>query len=218
MKKLIALAGVCVATFAYADPNTATFDDFSTGAFDTGYISADNVGRWVNASTALGGARYVGLSVTGNPLDNSAKARVRTSGIQDFSVILDPGVQGNASLQYGQNGLGLDLRNYQDMSLEFNTADRDLDIRLTLFGTNDATLKSWTQTYNNVDGSGVLKFGLGDTSSFSKVERISFDFVPKTGADFSLRKVTATAVPEPTTMLALGFGALILIRKRQKLS
>jgi hypothetical protein len=216
MKRVAVLTILTAGAMAHAEPSLLTLDDFSSGAYDTGYISADNVGRWVNASTALGGSRYVGLNVLSNPLDNAAKARVRTSGVQDFSLILDPGVKGNAVLSYGQTGLGLDMRSFQDIALDFNTADRDLQVRLTLFGSNDASLKSWVQTYNNVDGSGTLRFGLGDTSSFAKVERITFDFTPKTGADFSLRRATATLVPEPSAMVAVGFGALVLIRRKKK--
>jgi hypothetical protein len=215
MKGWVLVSGMSLSVMASAAFETVVLDDFATGAYDTGYISSNNVGQWVNASSAVGGSRFVSLNVTSNPLDNAAKARVRTSGTQDFSLILDPGVQATSMLQYGKNGLGLDMMGYQDVSLAFNTADRDLKVKLTLFGTNNSTLKSWTQTYNNIDGSGVLKFGMGDTSSFGKVERLAFEFVPKTGADFSLRKVTATVVPEPSAMLALGFGALVLIRRRK---
>lgn len=215
MKGSITLSFAVLSGAALAQSSDLVIDDFKTGSFDTGYFSAGSVSQWVNASSAIGGQRMVGLNIQDNPLENSAKARVRTTGQSDFSVILEPGVNATSFLQYG-NGNGFNFSGYKDISLAFNTSDRDLEVQLVLMGTNNATLRSWTQTYNNVDQSGVLKFGLGDSLSLGDVKRISVNFTPRTGGDFSLNKISASPVPEPATFAVIGVGAVALLRRRKK--
>ncbi len=74
--KYLALVGlIAVGASAHA----TMIDDFMTGSYNSGAISAGTVNSWTNAASALGGNRYQSLSVITNPLGGDAKCRVITT-------------------------------------------------------------------------------------------------------------------------------------------
>jgi hypothetical protein len=222
MKGLIVVGGVLLG----ASANAVMLDDFMTGGYNSGAISAGTVDAWTAAATATGGIRFQSLTVTANPLGGDAKSRVITAaGVLDVST--DSDVNINYTLGYGyaaastvaaSNPLNLNLTSNFLVNLNFRTNDQAQPVTVTLYTNGGAN--SFTRTLN-VSGGITSAFPVSyqfdfssDAASLGDVDGIKIFFDPTDGGDFSLTNVEA--VPEPMSIVALSIGALALLRRRKK--
>ncbi len=221
--KYLALVGlIAVGASAHA----TMIDDFMTGSYNSGAISAGTVNSWTGAASAMGGIRHQSLSVITNPLGGDAKCRVITTpGVLDVSSDSDVDIDytlgygyANSSTVVASNPLNFNFMSIPIIDLNFRTNDLTLPVTVTLYTNGGAN--SFTRTVNVNAGifSGSpfsYQFDFtSDAASLGDVDGIKIYFDPAAGGDFSLNGIQA--VPEPTTIAALSLGALVLLRRRKK--
>lgn len=223
MAKLIS---VSLLGLAAASSFGFVFDDFSTGAYNSGYFSAGTADAWVSASGAAGGTRFTSTSITANPLGGDARARVVTvAGI--YAVGSEAQVDVKSTLGYGyassstvpaSNPLNLNLSAKPVIDVVFDSNDVVQPVVVTLFTNGGAN--QYTRTVNAPGGiatgsaQSILFDFSTDAANLVDVDSIKIDFDPAPGGDFAL--TTVQAVPEPASFAVIGVGVAALLRRRRK--
>ena len=221
--KYLALVGlIAVGASAHA----TMIDDFLTGSYNSGAISAGTVDSWTTAGSAIGGIRYQSLSVILNPLGGDAKCRVITTpGVLDVSSDSDVDIDytlgygyANSSTVVASNPLNSNFTSIPIIDLNFRTNDLSLPVTVTLYTNGGANSFSRTLNVNaGIFSASPVSYQFdftADAASLGDVDGFKIYFDPAAGGDFSLNGIQA--VPEPTTIAALSLGALVLLRRRKK--
>jgi|GEM_PF-991110 len=220
-----------------ASAQNIVIDDFSSGATDisivsgTGYLESQQNG----ASGIVGGQRDLLLEVLNNPYNRSAEFEVVPSQGASFlsngagllsQVYLDYDGQdseGNDGFQTAGSGLNLDLSGQNQLRFDFLFADLGLDVKVDFYtydgGMSTGRFSVMEDTFvpqiYTIDFSSFTAENGGSGVDFSDVDRIVVHFQPQNAAtDFGLKSIQA--VPEPTSMAAIGLGLVGLISRRRK--
>lgn len=220
MKRLGLLALITTASVSQA----ALLDDFSTGAYTSGYFSSGTVNGWTPASVP-GGIRSTFIDIQSNNSGGDARLRVVTAN-NLFSVSNEPGVDAFARLAYGfasntqtpsSSPMNLNLVGAPKLQLTFQNNDLPLAITAYLY-TNGGTTFSFLRSAvvpGGVAPGYVQTFDFSsDAAALGDVDSILFNIDPVTNGDFSISSIST--VPEPTTLVGIGLGAVALIRRRRK--
>jgi hypothetical protein len=221
MKTLVVLG----LTFCVASAHAFIIDDFTSGAFNSGYISSGTQSDWTAASVP-GGVRLNFITIQNNPLGNDARVRVLTTfGVYQFSS--EPSVDAQVSIGYGfatgsgtvgSNPLNMNLTTNPILSVFMRSNDVAMPTSMRIFTNNGANMYT-----RNVSVSGgitpsssqVINYDFtSDAALLGDVDAIVMDFDAQPDGDFSLTYLAA--VPEPTSMAVLGLGAAALLRRRKK--
>ena len=221
--KYLALVGlIAVGASAHA----TMIDDFMTGSYNSGAISAGTVNSWTGAASALGGNRYQSLSVITNPLGGDAKCRVITTpGVLDVSSDSDVDIDytlgygyANSSTVVASNPLNFNFMSIPIIDLNFRTNDLTLPVTVTLYTNGGANSFSRSVNINaGIFSGSPLSYQFdftSDAASLGDVDGIKIYFDPAAGGDFSLNGIQA--VPEPMSLIALSLGAAALIKRSKK--
>jgi hypothetical protein len=222
MKKLsilIVACGVAAASQAYV------IDDFTTGSYNSGYISSGSVFGWTAAPGASGGIRGTLLNIQSNPLGNDARLRVQSSfGV--FQVSAEPGVDAavqaaygfaNNSTSVGSNALNLNFTSTPKIQLTVRSNDLALETDVYLITNNGAS--SYVRSMvipGGITASSpqVMTFDFSsDAAMLGDVDAIVFDFDGAADGDYAFSNMQA--VPEPASLAVLALGALVVTRRRK---
>lgn len=204
--------------------NAVLIDDFSTGAYNTGYFSSGSIDAWNAGASVLGGIRYVGVSIVGNPLGNDARLRVQPafSTLQfsseaqvDADVTLGYGFA-NGSFSVGSNALNFDLSAKPKIEFKFSANDVAMPANVRLYTNNGSSFYDRSITIpGGISPSSPQSVAFDFSSSaalLTDVDSIIVSFNPALGGDFSVTSISA--VPEPITLAVLSLGLLGLRKKR----
>lgn len=223
---LLATLALSLATFAGSAKADLVIDSFAAGSV---FLPRDTVGSANSTLTGLtgnviGGTRNLTLNVTGNGQPGVTRA-LDTVNIttQRFSISNDDGVDSNSVLLYDANGAGLggiDLGLFGNQ-IAFNVLSIDTSVSITVDLVNGSGTA--TQTLSNLSaGTAVFNFSSFTNSAIARsVNAIRITFNTPQAADLSgtLLRVTGTPVPEPSSVVALGMGALMMggfaVRRRR---
>ena len=220
-KLLVSLAGIA----AVASSQAFLVDDFTSGSYNSGYISSGSVLGWT-AATVPGGIRGTFLDIQNNPLGNDARLRVQSSfGVFQVSTesSVDSLVQiaygfANNSTTLGSNDLNLDLSIDNLLKLSVRSNDIALPSSVTLFtnsGTSPLTRSLVIPGGIVPSSASVFTFDFSaDAASLTDVDAIVFQFDGAPDGDYSFSSIEA--VPEPATVAVMGMGVAALLRRRRK--
>lgn len=232
--KSAALATLALGAVLPASANVM-IDDFTSGAQNmqissgTSYLTAQAFGNM------SGGQRDVQIGMNENPFNRSMSFDVVPGQGMAF-LASGSGVKGVLELEYdgidteGSNGLtqgpgmNLDLSSQSAFQFDFAFSDTPVNIRVEAMsyhtgGPVSYSSANFTTTSSSGASSYLLNFSsLGNNVNggvnLHDVDRLLFTFNPTNGApDFAIKSVQA--VPEPTSMAAIGFGIIGLARRRR---
>jgi hypothetical protein len=221
MKKLVILGLLgCVAS-----ANAVLIDDFTTGAYNSGYISSGSVIDWTAASVP-GGVRGTFLDIQSNPLGNDARLRVQTTfGV--FQVSSESSVDAFVQIGYGfasgsavvgSNPLNLNGSANPLLTMKVRSNDVAFPVSAILYTNNGAN--SYTRNISlpgaivpSSPQNVVFDF-TADAALLGDIDAIIINFDPAADGDFSVTNLAM--VPEPASMAVLGLGAAALLRRRKK--
>lgn len=219
MKTLLLAIGLVVGSAAQA---VVLIDDFASGPYSK--VMGAGIDKNIQVGTMLGGDRGTYLEVLANPLNVQMEFNVGNG-----YLIGDAGSQlrDRVDVMYGvdliagtfvQSDMNANLIGEDRIRLGFDS--NDLDLNMTL------AVRSGANTYTH---SRLIAGGRANTPfdedvmftdaglagmNWADVDEISVKFRNNPSGDFALNRLEA--VPEPASILALGAGLAMVIRKRRK--
>jgi hypothetical protein len=229
MKKTLLLTAVAalgvganaIVIDTFAEPGTPTQVSDADGTQDVAIDSG------LTPANTVGGARIIAIEATQNfhPRQDPA-----TFDAGDNAAVFDAptGVVATGELWYGydddgqgnvaNDDLNLNLDGFTTIDLDYFYSDLDtLDLAVVLGTNNGAGYSTSINTVSVPSGENFTQnidlTGFTGDASLSDVDYIKFVFDADYGKTFALRNIEA--VPEPTTIAALGLGALALMRRRR---
>lgn len=224
----LGLVGFAQASFVIDDFSSANQNVFALGSGNGFFRRA--------TGTMFGGSRVVGVTHDPNIAYNGYSTGNVSGGA--FTAGSDFGIKGNFNLDYGTTGVTSDNVNvFISSGTDFNFTGNDsfrvnflgnekrLDLQVLLISAEyDGTaFRQYPRFYGvSVEANGgpfsVTLSTANITSShasfdISKVDFVRFGFRNQFGGDFGIDSVEA--VPEPASLVALGTGAVALLRRRR---
>jgi hypothetical protein len=217
----LAVGANAIVIDTFAEPGTPTQVSDADGTADVAIDSG------LTPANTVGGARIIAIEATQNfhPRQDPA-----TFDAGDTAAVFDAptGVIATGQLWYGfdddgqgnvaNDDLDLDLSGFTTIDLDYFYSDLDvLDLTIELATNNGSSYDSSFNTVSVPSGENFTQnvdlTSFTGSADLADVDYIKFVFDAEFGKTFALRNVEA--VPEPTTIAALGLGALALVRRRR---
>jgi hypothetical protein len=223
-------AGV-VAIVTCANAHALTIDDFSQGTYSLVVNGATPRAEAVRNGAAIvmaGGQRDAMLEYVSGPL--TVSAIVNNGGVNFVNT--DSQTAGRLYLQYdgadgeletdlvqtAGTGLGLNLSSSNGFIFNFRFLNGGLQNPVSVTINVVSSNGTFSHTSNVVSGNLIMHsvmFSSFGGANFSDVRRLDFIFDAPASADFTLDSIITNPVPEPATMLALGGGLVLFLRRRR---
>jgi hypothetical protein len=195
-------------------------DNFTDGAYNSGYISSGFASGWVNA-TVPGTIRYTKLTVDSSTLGDDARLRVVTgSGV--MTVSNGVGVDGSTDLGYGfaanstvpmSNALNFNMTSAPIVRVRFLSNDLPNAASVTLYKGNNTT-EVRSLSIPALSGATNYDFDFSSVAAtLGDVDAMKFSFNTSSDGDFALQNIST--VPEPASMAVMGLGIAAMLRKRR---
>lgn len=224
---LLAALALSLVGFAGSAKADLVIDSFATNPvlISQATVGGTNTSNQTGIATTdvIGGTRNLKLTVTAGNGTRQAVDEVDTTD-STFNISNAAGVTSTSVLTYDANGAanglgGIDLTAFGD-GIAFDVLQVDLNVSITIQLISLANVVS-TQTLPNLtEGVATFSFsGFSVPAVATSVKSIQITFNTPNSADLTGSFLRVAAVPEPSSVVALGMGALMMggfaIRRRR---
>lgn len=227
MKRTGLLAALALSLVGFAGSAKAdlVIDSFATNPviITQATVGGTNTSIQTGIATTdvIGGTRNLKLTVTAGNGTRQAVDEVDTTD-STFNISNAVGVTSTSTLLYDANGAGLggiDLTAFGD-GIAFDVLQVDLNVSITITLVSQANVVSTQTLPNLLEGVATFSFtGFSVPAVATSVKSIQITFNTPNSADLTGSLLRVATVPEPSSVFALGMGAVMMggfaIRRRR---
>ncbi len=221
MRTPLVIGGLALATLSRA----TLFDNFSSGAYDSGNLTAiATTNAWQTPATVPGNVRFVQSAIVANPFNQNYRVQI-VPGFGMTFVDSGVGLKGNLSLGYGyangstaavSNPLNLNQTGSPIFAVTFMSNDLPNATTVTLY--SSTTGGSVARAFNvpALASPATFNFDFTGEAALADVDSVLVSFSPSANGDFGVSRIES--VPEPASIAAIGIGLVGIARTRRRRS